>query len=51
MSTMAGLGIFLRSSEERMSTKIETMLSRMETRINERLDNVIARIDELEMKK
>jgi hypothetical protein len=51
MSTMAGLGIFLRSSEERMSTKIETLLSRMETRINERLDNVIARIDELEMKK
>ena len=50
MSTLAGLGMFLRSSEERMTMKIETMLSGMETRINERLDDVVARIDEFDVR-
>jgi hypothetical protein len=50
MSTLAGLGMFLRSSEERMTMKIETMLSSMETRINERLDNLVARIDEFDVR-
>ena len=50
MSILAGLGMFLRSSEERMTMKIETMLSSMETRINERLDNLVARIDEFDVR-
>ena len=50
MSTLAGLGMFLRSSEERVTMKIETMLSSMETRINERLDNLVARIDEFDVR-
>ena len=50
MSTLAGLGMFLRSSEERMTMKIETMLSGMETRINERIDNLVARIDEFDVR-
>ena len=48
MSSVAGLGIFLRSSEERMSDKLETMLAGMEMRITNRLDSLAARLDAIE---
>ena len=48
MSSVAGLGIFLRSSEERMTDKLETMLAGMEMRITNRLDSLAARLDAIE---
>ena len=48
MSSVAGLGIFLRSSEERMADKLETMLAGIEMRITNRLDGLAARLDAIE---
>jgi hypothetical protein len=48
MSSIAGLGIFLRSSEDRMARKFDTMLSGMEMRITKRLDCLDARLDAIE---
>jgi hypothetical protein len=48
MSSIAGLGIFLRSSEERMANKLEAMLTGMEMRITKRLDGLAARLDAIE---
>ncbi|KAL3795115.1 hypothetical protein ACHAW5_011045 [Stephanodiscus triporus] len=48
MSSIAGLGIFLRSSEERVADKLEMMLTGMEMRITTRLDRLAARLDAIE---
>lgn len=48
MSSIAGLGIFLRSSEDRMARKFDTILSGMEMRITKRLDCLDARLDAIE---
>jgi hypothetical protein len=48
MSSVAGLGIFLRSSEERMADKLEMMLTGMEMRITTRLDRLAERLDAIE---
>jgi hypothetical protein len=48
ISSIAGLGIFLRSSEDRMASKFDTILSGMETRITKRLDFLDARLDAIE---
>ena len=45
VSSVAGLGIFLRSSEERTMSKLETMLTNMEMRIMKRLDGLDERLD------
>lgn len=50
ISAVAGLGLFLKSSEERTINAMEKMVSGMESRIMERLDNLSARIDEIEQK-
>ena len=48
ISAVAGLGLFLKSSEERTIKAMEKMVSGMESRIMERLDGLSARIDEIE---
>mmetsp|Transcript_21158 Transcript_21158/g.38305 ORF Transcript_21158/g.38305 Transcript_21158/m.38305 type:complete len:468 (+) Transcript_21158:111-1514(+) len=48
VSSVAGLGIFLRSSEERTMNKLETMLTNMEMRIMKRLDGLAERLDVIE---
>jgi len=48
VSSIAGLGIFLKSSEERTMNRIETMLANMETRIRTRLDGLADRLDLIE---
>ena len=48
ISSVAGLGMFLRSSEERTISAVEKMISGMEDRIMERLDGLSARMDEME---
>lgn len=48
MSSIAGLGMFLKSSEERTARRIETMLSEMEARITKRLDDLSTRLDAIE---
>mmetsp|Transcript_24866 Transcript_24866/g.53644 ORF Transcript_24866/g.53644 Transcript_24866/m.53644 type:complete len:466 (-) Transcript_24866:27-1424(-) len=48
ISAIAGLGMFLKSSEERTMNKFESMLTKMEMRINERLDNFDKRLDGIE---
>lgn len=50
ISAVAGLGLFLKSSEERTISAMEKMVSGMESRIMERLDGLSARIDEIEQK-
>ena len=48
ISSIAGLGMFLKSSEERTISAIEKMISGMESRIMERLDVLSERIYTLE---
>jgi hypothetical protein len=48
ISSIAGLGMFLKSSEERTISAIENMISGMESRIMERLDVLSERIYTLE---
>jgi len=50
ISSIVGLGLFLKSSEERTINAMEKMVSGMESRIMERLDGLSARIDEIEQK-
>ncbi len=50
ISAVAGLGLFLKSSEERTIKAMEKMVSGMESHIMERLDGLSARIDEIEQK-
>lgn len=50
ISAVAGLGLFLKSSEERTIKAMEKMVSGMESRIMERLDDLSARIDKIEQK-
>ena len=48
MASVAGLGIFMKSSEERTMNKLESLLANMETRIMGRLDVLTERLDALE---
>ena len=48
VSSIAGLGMFLKSSEERTISAIEKMISGMESRIMERLDILSERIYTIE---
>ncbi|KAL3823930.1 hypothetical protein ACHAXA_007901 [Cyclostephanos tholiformis] len=48
MSSIAGLGMFLRSSEDRIVSKFDMMLIGMEMRISKRLDCLDARLDAIE---
>ena len=48
ISSIAGLGMFLKSSEERTISAIEKMISGMESRIMERLDILSERIYTIE---
>lgn len=48
ISSVAGLGMFLKHSEERTMNKLETMLTNMETRIMTRLDGLAQRLDAIE---
>lgn len=50
ISSIAGLGLFLKSSEERTINAMEKMVSGMESRIMERLDDLSARLDAIEQK-
>ena len=48
ISSIAGLGMFLKSSEERTINAMEKMISGMESRIMDRLDKLAARVATLE---
>jgi hypothetical protein len=48
MSSIAGLGMFLKSSEEKTMKRLETMLSQMEARLSKQLDNLSCRLDTIE---
>ena len=48
MSSVAGLGMFLKSSEERTMKQIETMVADMEGRIMKRFDTLAERMDLIE---
>eukprot|EP00578_Thalassiosira_sp_NH16_P011804 CAMPEP_0181127226 /NCGR_PEP_ID=MMETSP1071-20121207/28077_1 /TAXON_ID=35127 /ORGANISM="Thalassiosira sp., Strain NH16" /LENGTH=606 /DNA_ID=CAMNT_0023212935 /DNA_START=1397 /DNA_END=3214 /DNA_ORIENTATION=+ len=48
ISSVAGLGMFLKSSEERTMSRLETMMSNMETRIMKRLDDLSQRLEVIE---
>ena len=48
ISSIVGLGLFLKSSEERTINAMEKMVSGMESRIMERLDGLSARMDTIE---
>lgn len=48
ISSIVGLGMFLKSSEERTISAVEKMISGMESRIMERLDDLSTRIDTIE---
>eukprot|EP00984_Skeletonema_dohrnii_P038643 scaffold42127_cov150-Skeletonema_dohrnii-CCMP3373.AAC.2 len=50
ISSIVGLGLFLKSSEERTINAMEKMISGMESRIMERLDGLSARMDTIEQK-
>jgi len=50
LSSIVGLGMFLKSSEERTINAVDKMISGMECRIMERLDELSARMDTLEQK-
>ena len=48
LSSIAGLGMYFKSTEERTSKKVETMISDMEMRIMKRLDILTERLDVIE---
>ena len=48
MNAIAGLGIFLKHSEEQNMAKLDTMLNNMEVRIMERIDNIAVRLNAIE---
>jgi hypothetical protein len=48
MSSIAGLGMFLRSSEEKTMNSLQTMLSQIEDRIMGRIDALTQRMDAIE---
>ncbi|KAL7538654.1 hypothetical protein ACHAWF_006163 [Thalassiosira exigua] len=48
ISSVVGLGIFLKSSEERTMKQVETILTKMEARIMNRLDHLVERLDAIE---
>lgn len=48
MSSIAGLGMYLRSSEEKRMRSLETMLSQMESRLSQKLDALSSRLDVIE---
>lgn len=48
MSSIAGLGMFVKSSEERTLNKLESMLNSLEARIMKRLDNLDERLGAIE---
>jgi len=48
ISSIAGLGMYLKSYEERNSSKLEALLSGMEERIMNRLDTLTQRLDAIE---
>eukprot|EP00986_Skeletonema_menzelii_P021339 scaffold34132_cov160-Skeletonema_menzelii.AAC.2 len=50
ISSIAGLGLFLKSSEERTIKAMEKMVSGMESRIMERLNDLSARLAAIEQK-
>jgi hypothetical protein len=50
LSSVVGLGMFLKSSEERTINAVEKMISGMESRIMKRLDDLSARMDTIEQK-
>ena len=48
MSSIAGLGMFLKSSEEKTMKSLEEMLSQMESRISAKLHDLSQRLDAIE---
>jgi hypothetical protein len=48
MSSIAGLGMYLKSSEEKTIKSLETMLSQMESRLLQKLDVLSCRLDAIE---
>jgi len=48
MSSIAGLGMFLKSSEEKTIDSFETILAQMESRIMNKLDGLSSRMDAIE---
>jgi hypothetical protein len=48
VNAIAGLGLFLKHSEERTMAKLETMLTNMEMRITERIDSFNERLNAIE---
>lgn len=48
MSSIAGLGMYLKSSEEKTMKSLETMLSQMESRLSQKLDVLSYRLDAIE---
>ena len=48
MSSIAGLGMFLKTSEEKTMKSLETMLSQMESRISTKLHDLSQRLDDIE---
>ena len=48
VNAIAGLGIFLKHSEERTMAKLDTMLSNMEMRIMNRMDAITERLNAIE---
>ena len=48
VNAIAGLGIFLKHSEERTMAKLDTMLSNMEMRIMNRMDAITERLNTIE---
>ena len=48
MSSIAGLGMYLKSSEEKRMRSLETMLLQMESRMSAKLDSLSCRLDVIE---
>jgi hypothetical protein len=48
MSSIAGLGMYLKSSKEKTMISLESMLSQMESRLSQKLDVLSCRIDAIE---
>lgn len=48
VNAIAGLGLFLKHSEERTMAKLDTMLTNMEMRIIERMDSINERLNAIE---